>query len=132
MANVWSTPASSSTIRRVRRTASIARTLTFPCADVGTVLYKASDRSPRGDVGRRVITFAGLLDERGPFHDVDAATPVCDRALRPELSQRDGDGMSRAADQLRQRFMGDGQRTLPRLVGRDQQPSRPTLAVRMY
>jgi hypothetical protein len=54
-----------------------------------------------------------------------------DRALRPELSQRDCDRVSRAADYLRQRFMCDWQRRLLRLVSRDQKPLRQALAARM-
>ncbi len=53
------------------------------------------------------------------------------RAFRLQPFQRDGHRMPRAADHLREGIVGDRQRGLPGSIGRDQQPSREPLAMRV-
>lgn len=82
-------------------------------------------------MGGRAVTLARFDDERRSIPNVDPPTAIRDRALGAKLIQRDGHGMPRTADHLGQRVMGHGQPKLVRLVGRDQQPSRQPLAVRV-
>src|SRR5688572_10454470 len=72
---------------------------------VGTTPYARRSASLRQTANTSDIALARVRDQESASRDVDSSARIRDRAGDAKVVQRDGDGMSRPTDQMRQRVV---------------------------